>query len=416
MKKEKNEANLTLLEEYNTIDYTTLENYSPIGGYHHQSNAWRQIENGYGVELELHNDDYDIQDKLSRYLNYKLKMNIEEDGSLDDGSSYPMEIISQPYTQKEWQENKEKIYEFFELINDLGLWEDSTTGLHVHISKKLIGRNEETRENNINKLILILENYKSEFKKFARREDMYYCNFYSNKNGNGKAFKDLFTIQEKKEYSHYSALCRDDKTYELRIFNSTTNANTFIATLQLVFNLVEIIQRDDLTDLTFNDIINYNKDYEELISYCKEMKISNNTKIIDKTQVVRLLQLKENTKILRKNYKYNEYIDKVRQLILNNMELYNKDKNDYLNESDLYNDLNYIFTQTYRKNNSIYYTTREINNLLSNYSCERIYIRDNKGNVIESKDKRVFNKIYGTDYSVKLNKLIELIESKGGVI
>ena len=408
-KKEENKK--TLLEEYKEISEDVLSGYNSINGYHCQNNEWRDIKNGYGVELEFSNDDYNTRDRLSRFLNFKYKMNIESDTSIS--GCYPMEIISQPYTQKEWMSNKKKIAEFFELINYTGLNTDNSTGFHIHISKKLIGKNDVIRENNINKLILILENFKDTFIKFSRRDKarMRYCNFFSNYWGE-KTYKDLYTIQQKKDYSHSVAINKDSKTYEIRIFKGTKNYIEFIATLQLVFNLVDIIQKEDLTSITFNDIINYNKDFKELITYCKENDIKNGSKIIDKTKIKELLRLKENTKILKENYNYNKYIDRVRTLILNNMELYNESKEDYNNNNEIYNQLRYIFTQTYKNNNSMFYQVKEINDMLSNYSTK--YIFNYKTN--ENIEKRVFNKGYKNKYSEKLNKLEKLIKDKGGVI
>ena len=408
-KKQTNEK-ITLVKEYATIGDDILSNYRGINGYHCQNNNWRTITNGFGVELELQNADYDTRDRLSRYLNYKFKMNIEKDSSLCN-SSYPMEIITQPYSISEWLSNKETIKQFFELIEAQGLYADYQTGLHIHISNKLIGKNETIRENNINKLILILENYKDTFKKFARRESFSYCDFMSNYHGQ-KTYKDLYAIKKNKCYSHSTCINRDTKTYELRIFQATISSKTFIATLQLVDNLVKVINKEDISDITFNDIINLNTEYTELINYCKENKISNNNKIIDKTKVIELLQLRKNSKILKENYNYNRYIDKVRTLYINNEELYLKSKEEFKEKQNIYDELEYIFTKTYINNNSIYYQFFELNKLLSRYKTK--YIIDIKNDT--SASKRVFNPEYKEDYSKLYNKLVNLIKSKGGVI
>lgn len=408
--KKQTKEKITLLEEYKTISEDTLSNYRGINGYHCQNNEWRNIHNGYGVELELQNEYYDTRDKLSRYLNYKFKMNIEKDSSLDN-TSYPMECITQPYSISEWLSNKELIKQFFELIKNEGLYTDYQTGYHIHISKKLIGKNDTIRENNINKLILILENYKDTFKKFARREHFTYCNFMSNYQGH-KTYKDLYAIKRNKSYGHSTCINMDSNTYELRIFQGTTDANTFIATLQLTDNLVKVINKEDITNITFNDIVNLNPEYTELITYCKNNKISNNSKIIDKTKVKEILQLRENSRILKENYNYNKYIEKVRTLYINNEELYEESKKQYNERQDIYNELNYIFTKTYRNNNSIYYQFYEINSLLSRYRTKYIY----NYKTDTSTEKRVFNEEYKSKYNELYNKLVKLITDKGGVI
>jgi hypothetical protein len=58
-------------------------------------------------------------------------------------------------------------------------------------------------------------------------------------------------------------------TFELRIFRGTLNYTTFIATLQFVDNLARLVKKTPLsrlTDLAFEDIINFKK-YDELTSY-----------------------------------------------------------------------------------------------------------------------------------------------------
>lgn len=411
-KKQIKENKITMKEEYTTIENNILENYRGIRGYHTQNNEYRDIHNGYGIELETYTNDINVYSKLARYLNYKLKMNVEEDGSITGG--YGMELISQPYTKEEYLNNKDTIQEFFDLLNSVNQGVNNSTGLHVHISKKLIGKNDIIRENNINKLFLILENYKDTFTKFARRDKNYmrFCNYLSNYNYSNKPYRDLFTIKNKKHYGHDVAINRDNKTYEIRIFKATLDYKTFIATLQMVFNLVEIINKEDISDITFNDIVNLHTEYTELIEYCKENKISNNNKLIDKTKTMELLQLKENSKILKENYNYNRYIEKVRNIILNNSELYSKSKEEYNTTNELYSNLNYIFTQTYKNSNSIYYQVKEINNLLSYYTTKNI-VNLKTNEIIQ---KRVFNQEHKTKYNEYLTRLEKLIQKEGGAL
>lgn len=402
----------TLIQEFKDfIQSEEFYDYNDESSYHDHNNSYRDINNGYGVELETGVDYDENRERLARFLNYRFNANVEEDSSINAGS-YDMELISQPYTQEEWLDNKELIHEFFDLLNYNENMVDSSCGFHVHISKKLLGSNEIIRENNINKLILILENYKNEFIKFSRRDkyNLGYCEYYSNKTS--RKLRDIYSIKKVKEYDHYSAINMDSKTYELRIFNATLDANTFIATLQLVFNLVDIVKQDDLTQYSFNDIINYNNEFSELIEYCNDNNIKNASKIIDKTKIKELLQLKENSKILKENYMYNEYISRIRTLILNNIELYQKSESDYNGYNKMYNDLGYIFTRTYQENNSMYYTLKKINSLLSDYSTKTIYNLTTG----EEQDKRVFNQYHKTNYKEYLKKLENIIKEQGGEI
>lgn len=406
-----NETRKTLRDEF--TEFLTSEHVDEvedITSYHNHVYSYKDLDDAYGVELELQNDSEETRTSITKFMRYKFRANVETDSSLDN-TWYPLEIISQPYTKEEWTKNKELVYEFFDLIRDLDLYTDEQTGLHIHISKELFGETDAIRENNANKLILIIENYKREFLKFSRRdgERLGYCDFMSSY---CKPYKDLYTIKNKKQYSHYKCINNDGRTYEYRLNLGTTDARTFIASLQLMWNLVEVIKRDDLTSLSFDDIVNLHAEYTELIDYCKALKIKNGTKVIDKTKTMELLQLRENNKVLKENWNYNKYIARVRELITNNMELYDASKQEFKNYNDLNCELGYIFTQTFIKNNNLYLHCRNINDLLSNYRVA--YITDLETGT--QSEKRIFNKNYKTQYRDAMQKLEELIKSKGGVI
>jgi predicted metal-binding protein len=94
------------------------------------------------------------------------------------------------------------------------------------------------------------------------------------------------------------------------------------------------------------------------------------------------------------------------------MDLYIASKDEYKNYNDLNSELCFIYTQTFIKNNNLYLHCRNINDLLSNYRTA--YIVDLKTGA--QNEKRIFNKNYKTQYRDAMQKLEELIKSKGGVL
>ena len=71
---------------------------------------------------------------------------------------------------------------------------------------------------------------------------------------------------------YYAVNLQNEDTVEFRIFRGTLNYNTFLATLQFVYNLchmVKSISVADLQKISFLSICNYNK-FPEMENYLKE--------------------------------------------------------------------------------------------------------------------------------------------------
>jgi hypothetical protein len=199
------------------------------------------------------------------------------DGSLESG----FEIVSQPATLNahtdliDWKNGFKTIIDIGYGSHDFG-----TCGLHVHINRDFFGDNKTTQNYNGAKIVYLLEKYWDKFVVFTRRKTSHLERWA--KRGNAKYDYDkndtktstMLTNAFQKNYyegrEKYIALnTLHNATFELRIFRGTLNYTTFIATLQFVDNLARLVKKTPLsrlTDLAFEDIINFKK-YDELSTY-----------------------------------------------------------------------------------------------------------------------------------------------------
>ena len=226
-----------------------------------------------GVELEVDNENVELDTKelnevarLVKDTMGKKIYEITEDGSLDNG----FEMVFNPMTHKYFDNSREKFNDLFKLLNNN--FEDGieSAGLHVHVNRDYLGTNEEEQEEVINKIYLIMENFKKEIVLFARRKNLHYCNFLMEGVDSPEDIKkpklknlSLEKIKNKYKEEKYLALnVLHEDTIEFRIFNSTQDINNFYATLELVCNIVDIAKNktvDELVGITWDNIIGYKK-------------------------------------------------------------------------------------------------------------------------------------------------------------
>lgn len=251
-----------------------------ISGYHDYDDCFQYLRTEgeknplyLGVELEVDNEGVEWDTKelnetarlVKDIMNEKI-FEITEDSSLKNG----FEMVFNPMSFKYFINSKEKFNELFNLLNNNFKDGVESAGLHVHVNRDYLGETEEEQEEVINKIYLIMENFKKEIVLFARRKNLHYCNFLMEGVDSPEDIKksklknlSLEKIKNKYKGEKYLALnVLHEETIEFRIFNSTQDINNFYATLELVCNIVDIAKNktvDELVGITWNDIINYKK-------------------------------------------------------------------------------------------------------------------------------------------------------------
>jgi len=294
---------------YNDRDGNLIYNY-------HQFKDWRLCKNSdeenvpyyIGFELEIDNEnDYNIRevhDLITSHINGVLA----HDGSL---SSRGIEIISHPQSYNYIIAQEEKYRDCFnKLINDYNFTshENGRCGLHFHVTRP--------SDEIVDRIELIIENFRDELIKFSRRSDNHWCRYLGdNSNIDKDELKSIAYIKKHKGYhDRYMALnLTNSKTIEFRMMRGTLLYDTFRASLDLI-NTIMTIASDtsrDLTTLTWKELVNAT-DY--ISNYCVSRDIANIDKVVvDNTNKIeaRDIRIKEYIK------KYNKFIDNYKAYLLN---------------------------------------------------------------------------------------------------
>lgn len=195
----------------------------------------------------------------------------ERDGSLHNGGC---EIISQPMTPKYMIENRDKFKEMMDAINSMGgtSHDNGRCGLHFHVSRASL------TEDAINEIYFVVETFKKELIAFSRRQTFNYCAFKDFSIGTNYGYKyiDKDYFIRNKSTGHYCCLNNaNSNTLEFRFMRGTTNIRTFMASMEVIDNICNMVMNGDMKNgTTWLDIINYNDEYEDLKRYNERRNIT----------------------------------------------------------------------------------------------------------------------------------------------
>lgn len=189
-----------------------------------------------GFELEVENThrEYDNND-LARFAKNTYPVICSKDGSID----YGFEIVSHPLSYNYIVENRDKLKYMLEELSNRGCESHNpgTCGLHFHVTHP-------HNDDIIDRIILIMETYKQELISFSRRTSGQienWCKFLSDIK-EGEDCKSLYFIKKNKETStRYMALnLTNYNTIEFRLFRGTLKFDTFMASVELVNNIMTL--------------------------------------------------------------------------------------------------------------------------------------------------------------------------------
>ena len=195
----------------------------------------------------------------------------ERDGSLHNGGC---EIISQPMTPKYMIENRDKFKDMMDAINSMGgtSHDNGRCGLHFHVSRASL------TEDAINEIYFVVETFKKELIAFSRRQAFNYCAFKDFSTGTNYGYKyiDKDYFIRNKSTGHYCCLNNaNSNTLEFRFMRGTTNIRTFMASMEVIDNICNMVMNGDMKNgTTWLDIINYNDEYEDLKRYNERRNIT----------------------------------------------------------------------------------------------------------------------------------------------
>lgn len=230
-----------------------------------------------GAELEIDKGGEDIgnaDDLLAVANRGGEHIYCKHDGSISNG----FEIVSHPMTLEYHKSNMnwQEVFENAVSINYRS-HQTSTCGLHVHINRTALGRTLDTQEDVISRIVYFVENHWNELLKFSRRTEEN-INRWANRYGISATAKDTYKNAKNKHMGRYVAVNLENyDTIEFRIFRGTLRYKTFIAVLQLVYEICRFaIQLDDkgMEGLSWSEFVSLiPADKPELIEYLKSKRL-----------------------------------------------------------------------------------------------------------------------------------------------
>lgn len=339
---------------------------------------------GFENEVEC-GDAYEDCGTLAREVRQKYPVICSRDGSLDEG----FEIVSHPLSYEWIMENSSMLKDMLDYLknNCVKSHDTDTCGLHFHITRP--------SEEVIDRIWLLLETYKDELIKFSRR-DLDKINEWSKfltdteltQNTDGEVVKSLYFIKKNKENtSRYMALnLQNNRTIEFRLFRGTLKFETFMASIELVNNIVKLC-----SDLS-RDLKTITWDLITQTPYCKEYCFSKDIKtdklIIDNTKLAKKLEEYDET--------YKSVVKKIsREFFIEvatmNTKLYKRDiKNlEFKDIHGKFNELSYNMSKV----SDLMYHISEFHNRLDSETSTCLYQLNKHMTYIEGRyiDSEIFN-------------------------
>lgn len=273
------------------VDYNLIKPYHTRLTIDKKSIENENTNRYFGIELEI-DSTRGPKNKMATQLNYLLNdcdynklVKFEKDGSLSDNG---IEIIFQPMTMNFINSKREVINKALKHIDthDYTSHDNGKCGLHIHVSRDAF------EDDDLDKIMLIFENFKNELITFSRRKEsqMTWTKFITDTVGWDKISYDYIKHNKDDCTGHHVVINNYNRnTVEFRLFRGTTNKITFYACIQLIDNLLSLVkERKDIINLTWDEIINYNPEYVELIEYNKKRRIYSTHKLayeVDKQEV-----------------------------------------------------------------------------------------------------------------------------------
>lgn len=230
-------------------DYHNFDNYEPLNLEDEDDDVY------YGFEIETEGN---LQN--SCLIDNDGLLHCERDSSLRTG----FEIVSQPMS---WgyltsDETKTFLKSLFEELKNKGQTADkeSTCGLHIHVSVEAF-----KTDDSIERTKAIVAGFKDNFEKLARRKQNSYCG-YLKVDGIKVKKKDI----KKQFHGRYVAVNdTNDDTIEFRMFQSTLDYNTLMASIELVKNIIALANSDKKA-IQFKELIS---EGEYLREYASKFKL-----------------------------------------------------------------------------------------------------------------------------------------------
>lgn len=242
--------------------------------FHYLENRQRRFY--LGVEIEIDADrpttsSVEMGDAVCNAIsNAGLKVASKYDGSLNRGR----EIITHPATLDVYKKTKHGFIKAFRWLQENN-WIDANNnaGGHVHIARRVFGKDIATRDENIKRLIGWVYLNRDEFKKFSQR-DSDWAKYKPASDFGYHTFPDGTRSYNGSKYEAINYLHRN--TIEFRVFSGIKMVDNLLANLELVELIVMTLTRKsvrNLEDYTLGQLIEiYKKTHSNAYNHWLSVK------------------------------------------------------------------------------------------------------------------------------------------------
>lgn len=213
----------------------------------------------FGIEIELENNNY-VNIETLEAIQELIPVAYKHDGSLT--SSNGIEVVSQPFSLDFFNENKKTFEKALDKLYSLDFTaeDESTAGMHVHISRKDIGT---------------FQTYK--LLHYVYRKGINFCKFISKRVDTSFKYcqfdNDSQSLISKSKYQNnnrYEAINLQNRdTIEFRFFQSTLDINDIELRLQFLDCLINFIKVTSLKNIRNVNLLNYAKKHKKYTMFAK---------------------------------------------------------------------------------------------------------------------------------------------------
>ena len=153
-----------------------------------------------------------------------------------------------------------------------------TCGLHIHINRTAFGEDAEIQEAVIGRIVFFVEKHWNELVKFSRRTAENLNRWAAKYATISDTTKETYKKAKDKRLGRYVAVNLENyNTVEFRLFRGTLCYKTFIATLQLVYEICRfaiMLSDRELEEMSWSDfVLKISPDKKELIEYLKSKRL-----------------------------------------------------------------------------------------------------------------------------------------------
>lgn len=215
-----------------------------MGGYvyHYTSHAQRKLYLGVEIEMDSNNPRMSgtmLAQSVQGILRAGgLTTSIADDGSLMNGK----ELITHPATLDVYKRLTPHFLKAFRMMTDANFTDSNKkAGGHIHVSRRVFGKDLATREQNIDRLISWVYVNRDSFKKFAMRDSQW---------------AEYRSVRSTDKYVAINT--KHDNTIEFRMFDGYKMFTNLVANLELVEMLTMTITKGSvrvLENFTFDALL-----------------------------------------------------------------------------------------------------------------------------------------------------------------